>query len=252
MPARPSNAADAGPARRTHLVRPCAAARHAADPAAHATSLDMRIETSLALAVAAAARDPHDDVEGRGPRSRTAACGRSSPAMSARSSIRPGRRPGTGVHRGERAVSAGRHRLEHVQRLASPHLADDQPIRPHPKRIAHAALRMPDLAAPFDLLPAPRAARRADGRCALGGVLDGDDAFRSVDVRGEGAEQRGLPLEVSPLTMIARRFRTHARAALHCVEAMRARRARQACRGGSENRRASATARRAPAAAGRR
>jgi hypothetical protein len=42
---------------------------------------------------------------------------------------------GVGVDRGQRAVVAGVHGLEHVQRLAAAHLADDDPLRSHPQTV---------------------------------------------------------------------------------------------------------------------
>ena len=42
-----------------------------------------------------------------------------------------------GVHRRERAVVAGVHRLEHVERLGAADLADDDPVGPHAQRVAH-------------------------------------------------------------------------------------------------------------------
>ena len=41
-----------------------------------------------------------------------------------------------GVHRGERAVVARVHRLEHVERLRAAALADDDPVGPHAQRVA--------------------------------------------------------------------------------------------------------------------
>ena len=42
-----------------------------------------------------------------------------------------------GVDRGQRAVVAGVHRLEHVERLAAADLADDDPVGAHAQRVAH-------------------------------------------------------------------------------------------------------------------
>jgi len=42
-----------------------------------------------------------------------------------------------GVDGGDGAVVAGIHRLEHVQRLAPAHLAQDDPVGTHPEGVAH-------------------------------------------------------------------------------------------------------------------
>ena len=49
---------------------------------------------------------------------------------------------GVGVERGERAVVAGVHRLEHVQRFARSHFADDDPVRTHTQRIDYEPVGM--------------------------------------------------------------------------------------------------------------
>ncbi len=125
--------------------------------------------------------------------SRTAACGSSSPAISARSSMRRSASSGAlRVHGRERPVVSGRHRLEHVERLAAAHLAHDEPVGPHAQRVAHE-LADADLAAALETRAArleARDVRPVDAQ--LGCVLDGDDALRRVDARGERAEQRRL------------------------------------------------------------
>ena len=42
-----------------------------------------------------------------------------------------------GVRGGQRAVVAGVHGLEHVQRLAAAHLADDDAVGPHAQGVDH-------------------------------------------------------------------------------------------------------------------
>ena len=88
-----------------------------------------------------------------------------------------------GVHGGQRAVVAGVHRLEHVQRLAAADLADDDAVGAHAQRVAHQV-------ADGDLAPAldvGRAALQPDDvrlvELQLGGVLDGDDALVVGDER---------------------------------------------------------------------
>ena len=70
--------------------------------------------------------------------SRMARTGRSNPAIStivsSRASASRGR---VGVDRGQRAVVAGVHRLQHVQRLGAAALADDDPVGPHAQGVAH-------------------------------------------------------------------------------------------------------------------
>ena len=96
------------------------------------------------------------------------------------------------VRRGERAVVARVHRLEHVERLAAAALADDDAVGAHAERVLHEiADRV--LAAALEV----RRARleRDDVRLLeleLGGVLDGDDALVRRDRAREHVEQRRL------------------------------------------------------------
>ena len=53
---------------------------------------------------------------------------------------------GVGVHRGHRAVMAGVHRLQHVERLGAAHLADDDAVGAHAQRVAQQ-VALGDLAA---------------------------------------------------------------------------------------------------------
>ena len=97
-----------------------------------------------------------------------------------------------GVERGERAVVAGVHGLEHVQRLAAAALADDDAVRAH-------AQGVDDQVADGDLAPAldvGRASLEGDhvllAQLELGGVLDGDDALVLGDEAGEHVERGRL------------------------------------------------------------
>jgi len=69
--------------------------------------------------------------------SRIAFTGRSMPAISTIVSIRPARRGSVGVEGGQRAVVAGVHRLQHVERLAGPALSDHDPVGPHSQAVLH-------------------------------------------------------------------------------------------------------------------
>ena len=82
-----------------------------------------------------------------------------------------------GVDGRQRAVVAGVHRLQHVERLGAAHFADDDAIGPHAQAVAHqVALR--DFAAPFDV---GRARFQSHDvrllQLQLGRVLDRDDAL---------------------------------------------------------------------------
>jgi hypothetical protein len=103
---------------------------------------------------------------------------------------RIGRR--VGVHGRERAVVAGVQRLEHVERLRAPHLANHDPVGPHAQRVHHE-LPDRDLAAALEIrrarlephhvpLPQPQ----------LGGVLDRDDALLARDRPRERVQRRRL------------------------------------------------------------
>ena len=92
----------------------------------------------------------------------------------------------------QRAVVAGRHRLEHVQRLAGAALADDDPVGPHVHRVAQQVADR-DLALALEV----RRARleRDDVLLAeleLGGVLDRDDPLVVRDERRQDVQGRRL------------------------------------------------------------
>ena len=96
------------------------------------------------------------------------------------------------MQRRQRAVVAGVHRLEHVERLAATHLADDDPVGPHAQRVADQVADA-DLALALDVR---RTALEADDvtlvELELGGVLDRDDAFVVGDHRRQHVEHRRL------------------------------------------------------------
>ena len=90
------------------------------------------------------------------------------------------------------ALVAGVHRGEHVDDLGAAHLADDQPVGPHPQRL-------PDQGAQGDLAGALDVGRpRLQGDHVpvvgpeLGGVLDEHQPLLGADQGEQGVEQRGL------------------------------------------------------------
>ena len=97
-----------------------------------------------------------------------------------------------GVQRAHRAVVAGVHRLQQVERLGSAHFADDDALGPHAQavldQVAHG-----DLAFAFEVgRPGFQAHHMRLLQLQLGGVFAGDDALVVVDVVGQAVEQRGL------------------------------------------------------------
>ena len=96
------------------------------------------------------------------------------------------------MHRGQRAIVASVHCLEHVERLGATNLADDDPIRPHAQRVA-------DEVADRDLtvaLGVGRACLEADHvllvQLQLDSVLDSDDSVPVGHEARQHVEQRGL------------------------------------------------------------
>ena len=97
-----------------------------------------------------------------------------------------------GVDGGERAVVAGVHRLQHVERLATADLTDHDPVRPHPQRVADQVADG-DLALALEVgrpVLQPQPVRLAE--LQLGGVLDGDDALAGRQVGRQDVEGGGL------------------------------------------------------------
>ncbi len=97
-----------------------------------------------------------------------------------------------GVQRGQRAVVAGVHRLEHVERLAAAALADDDAVGPHAQRVDHQ-LADGDFALALD---ARRLALERDDvvlrQAQFRRVLDRHDALRVRDEAAEDVEERRL------------------------------------------------------------
>ena len=97
-----------------------------------------------------------------------------------------------GVQRAHRAVVAGVHGLQQVERLGSAHLADDDALRPHAQAVAHQVAHG-DLAFAFEVgRPRLQPHHVRLLQLQLGRVLAGDDALVVVDVAGQAVEQRGL------------------------------------------------------------
>jgi hypothetical protein len=86
----------------------------------------------------------------------------------------------------------GVHRLQHVERLAPSDLADDDPIRPHPKRVADQIAHR-HLAAAFHVR---RTCFEGDDmrirQTQLRRILDRDHPLVVADRRGEDPEHRRL------------------------------------------------------------
>jgi hypothetical protein len=97
-----------------------------------------------------------------------------------------------GVQRPHGAVVAGVHGLQQVERLGSAHLADDDPLRPHTKAVAHEVAHG-HLAFALEVGRARLQAHHMRLlQLELGRVLAGDDALVVIDVAGDAVEQRGL------------------------------------------------------------
>ena len=92
----------------------------------------------------------------------------------------------------ERAVVAGVHRLQHVERLAAAALADDDAVGPHAQRVAH---EVADRYSPLPSMFGGRVSSETTCGCCelqLGGVFDGDDALVVGDAPRQHVEQRRL------------------------------------------------------------
>src|SRR3990170_5385001 len=99
---------------------------------------------------------------------------------------------GIGVDGRDGSVVPGVHRLEHVERLSAPDLADDDPVGPHAKRVPDKiALRHGSPALDVGR-PGLEAHHVFLLENQLGGILDGHDPFRIRDRRREDVEEGGL------------------------------------------------------------
>src|SRR5690606_28785190 len=97
-----------------------------------------------------------------------------------------------GVQRAHRAVVAGVHGLQQVERLRSAHLADDDPLGTHAQAVAHQVAHG-DLAL---ALKVGRPGLQPDDvrllQLQFGRVLAGDDALVELDGAGQAVEQGRL------------------------------------------------------------
>ena len=85
---------------------------------------------------------------------------------------------GVGVDRGQRALVAGIHGLQHVEGLFAAHLADDDAVGTHTQTVDHQ-LALADRAFAFDVGGAGFQAHHVLLlQLQFGGILDGDDALR--------------------------------------------------------------------------
>ena len=97
-----------------------------------------------------------------------------------------------GVNRGEAAIVAGVHGLEHVQRLGATAFPDDNPVRPHPQRVAYQVARGDFSESLGVIRPRLQAADVGLLQTELGGVLNRDDALFGRNERRQRIEQGGL------------------------------------------------------------
>ena len=97
-----------------------------------------------------------------------------------------------GMERAHRAIVAGVHGLQQIERLRSADLADDDALRPHAQAVLDEIAHR-HLAFPFEV---GRARFKAHDMRLLelefGSVLTGDDAFVEIDIAGETIEERRL------------------------------------------------------------
>src|SRR5262245_25887554 len=146
----------------------------------------------LARAIAQA-RGLHDDVDRTGDHLADGARGQRITAHGDhRFNTRHGFAWRVRVQRAHRAVVAGVHSLQQVERLGSAYFADDDPLRSHTQAVAHQVAHS-DLALAFGF---GRAGCEADCVRLLeldfGRVLAGDNPLVVLDELGEAVEQRGL------------------------------------------------------------
>ena len=99
---------------------------------------------------------------------------------------------GVGVDRAHRAVVAGVHRLQHVDRFLAADLAEDDAVGPHAQRVLDEVAHG-DLALALDVGGAGLEAHHVRLlQLQLGRVLDRHRALAVVDHPAHGVEQRGL------------------------------------------------------------
>ena len=124
---------------------------------------------------------------------RTARCGMSMPDIATMFSIRDSASRGElRVDGGQRAVVAGVHRLEHVERLGAADLAHDDAVGAHAQRVDHE-LALGDLAPALDAgRPRLEPADVLLLELELGRVLDRDDALGRADEAREHVQHRRL------------------------------------------------------------
>lgn len=109
------------------------------------------------------------------------------------------------MHRRQRPLMAGIHRLKHVERLTATALTDDDAVGPHTQRVAHQVADH-HLPATLDV---GRAGLKPNGvgliKSEFGSVLDSDDAFRRVMKVDKALSKVVLPEPVPPETIMLRR-----------------------------------------------
>ena len=125
--------------------------------------------------------------------SRMARTGRSMPAISTIVSRRARASRGrVGVHGRDRAVVAGVHRLQHVERGGVTDLTDDDAVGAHAQRVLDQVADR-DRALALDVRRARLEPQHVVlAQLELGGVLDGDDALVVGDERRQHVERRRL------------------------------------------------------------
>lgn len=97
-----------------------------------------------------------------------------------------------GMHRRQRALVTGIHRLQHVERFGAAHFAENDAVRAHAQRIAYQRA-LCDLALALDIGRARLEAQHMLlTQLQLGRVLDRDDALVGGNEAGQNIEQRRL------------------------------------------------------------
>jgi len=102
---------------------------------------------------------------------------------------------GVGVDGAHRALMPGVHRVQHVQGLGAADLPDDDPLRPHPQRLADQ-LADADLPHPLQVgepTLQPDAVLQMPLQRQFLGFLDGDHPLPGRDLAGDRVQGGGLP-----------------------------------------------------------